>query len=361
MKTLTEKINMTVAVTVLLGALALGCGTNTFRSDDESRLIPAEEFTKSARRGKISDFSIFKAAGEHHHQLGSGAPAAVDGTMLTPVAANAARSAIPGAELPGVMPKSAEKSVQPLQKEGLQLRRSIVAEPSIQPREWGQTEPLVGQQLSGSVPMHAASDTPAGSLAPYYDGQMTANPSLWPDEGQGAALFRDFRAFEAMDVITILVNENTEGKKKTNTDAKSEFSITAAISSFFGIETKDWKSNNEALDPASLINAETDTDLKAKGETKREGKLRGRLSAVIMEVLPNGLLRIEGTKIVSVDNEEETMILSGLVRQRDVDAENQVDSSRIANMRIDFYGRGILGEHTNYGWGVRLFKFIWPF
>jgi flagellar L-ring protein precursor FlgH len=190
---------------------------------------------------------------------------------------------------------------------------------------------------------------------------MTANPSLWPDEGQGAALFRDFRAFESMDVITILVNENTVGKKKTGTDAKSEFSITAAISNFFGIETKDWAANNESLDPTNLINAETETDLKAKGETKREGKLLGRLSAVIMEVLPNGLLRIEGTKIVSVDNEEETMILSGLVRQRDVDAENQVDSSRIANMRIDFYGRGILGEQTNYGWGVRLFKFIWPF
>src|SRR5262249_3697406 len=114
-------------------------------------------------------------------------------------------------------------------------------------------------------------------------------------------------------------------------------------------------------DPANLINAETHQKYEGDGETKREGTLKARISAVILEVLPNGLIRLEGTKIVSVDHEEEIMVISGLARPRDIDAGNQIDSSRIANMRIDFYGRGVVAEHTFPGWGARLLRYVWPF
>ena len=80
-----------------------------------------------------------------------------------------------------------------------------------------------------------------------------------------------------------------------------------------------------------------------------------------MEVLPNGLLRIEGSKIISVNSEEEIMVISGLVRQRDVLATNEVASSRIANMRIDFYGQGVVADKQSPGWGARIFDTIWPF
>ncbi len=80
-----------------------------------------------------------------------------------------------------------------------------------------------------------------------------------------------------------------------------------------------------------------------------------------MELLPNGLLRIEGTKIISINSEEEILVISGLVRQRDITAANQVDSSRIANMRIDFYGQGVIAEQQEPGWGARIFRAVWPF
>ena len=122
-----------------------------------------------------------------------------------------------------------------------------------------------------------------------------------------------------------------------------------------------WVSNNDGLDPENLINAQTNSVYQGQGQTKRLGSLRGKLSAVVLEVLPNGLLRVEGTKIVSVDNEEEVMVVSGLARLRDIDPQNQIDSSRIANMRIDFYGKGVAGDITNLGWGTRLVRQIWPF
>jgi flagellar L-ring protein precursor FlgH len=188
---------------------------------------------------------------------------------------------------------------------------------------------------------------------------MTANPSLWPDEGQGN-LFTDFRAFQAMDVITILVNESSTGSKKTKSDAEGKYSLLAGIANLFGVQSK-WASNTTGLDPESLIEANTESKFEGKGEMTREGNLKAALSAVIMEVLPNGLMRIEGSKIVSVDDEEEVMVISGLVRARDINSQNQVESNRIANMRIDFYGRGVIAQTQSPGWGARLVSAIWPF
>jgi len=209
---------------------------------------------------------------------------------------------------------------------------------------------------------------PPGSSSPYYLGQMTANASLWPDESQQSSLFRDLRAFQPMDVVTIVISESVEGQKRTQTDSQSRFSILAAITNLFGFLSPQsatpagtWNQNNPGLDPENLINAQTNSVYQGTGQTRRLGSLKGKLSAMVLEVLPNGLLRLEGTKIISVDNEEEVMVVSGLARLRDIDPLNQLDSSRIANMRIDFYGKGVVGDTTTLGWGTRLVRSLWPF
>jgi flagellar L-ring protein precursor FlgH len=164
-----------------------------------------------------------------------------------------------------------------------------------------------------------------------------------------------------MDIVTIVINERSEGRKKAETDSETKFSLLLAIKSFFGLETKKWVSNNAALDPESLVSASSESKFEGQGETKRSGALTAKLSAVVLETLPNGLLRVEGSKIVSVDREEEVMVISGLVRPRDIAANNEVDSSRVANMRIDFYGRGVIGDTTSPGWLARIFSKVWPF
>ena len=85
------------------------------------------------------------------------------------------------------------------------------------------------------------------------------------------------------------------------------------------------------------------------------------MSAVVAEVLPSGLLRIEGEKIISMNNEEQVMVVSGLVRPRDITSDNEVLSSKVAQMRIDYYGKGTVGEAQYGGWGARLLRLIWPF
>ena len=82
---------------------------------------------------------------------------------------------------------------------------------------------------------------------------------------------------------------------------------------------------------------------------------------MVAEVLPSGILRIEGTKIISVNNEEQIMVLTGLIRPRDITSDNEVDSTRVANMRIDYYGRGDIGDAQRQGWLGQLVRKVWPF
>jgi flagellar L-ring protein precursor FlgH len=109
------------------------------------------------------------------------------------------------------------------------------------------------------------------------------------------------------------------------------------------------------------LKATTTNDFKGDGKTNRKASLTATISAMVIEVLPSGILRIEGEKIIAVNNEEQTMVISGLVRPRDVTSENSIDSSKLANLRIDYYGKGVIGEAQYGGWLGRMLRVVWPF
>lgn len=323
-------------------------------------LVPAEEFSKAVSAGQMQDFS-FKRATEQAKARQNGAEVLQD--LITP------------------KEFSGEKKFT---DQGLVLKRSFSA-PKVIEDDISQKVTMGGgvessrgqlaghgsasspssvgtmQQLPPTPYMLAAAHAPHASSAPYLQGQMTANPSLWPDRSEGVFLFNDHRAFNPMDVITITINDNTQGFKLGNTQTKTQFDLLAGITNFFGIETKSWEANNTGLDAGALINASTDNEFKGQAQIQRQAQLRAQVSAIVMEVLPNGTLRVEGSKIVAINNEEEIMVISGLVRKRDIAGDNMVDSNRIANMRIDFYGHGTLSESQSPGWATRIFNVIWPF
>jgi flagellar L-ring protein FlgH len=189
------------------------------------------------------------------------------------------------------------------------------------------------------------------------DPGMTA--SLWRENRGSNDIFRDQRAWQPMDLITIVVSENAEGSKQADTEVKSKSSIEAAINQLFNIDNA--LRDKDTIDPTALANASTKNEYKGEGETSRKGNLKATISAMVAEVLPSGILRIEGKKIIAVNNEEQVMVISGLVRPFDINSANEVDSSKIANMRIDYYGNGIVGEAQHGGWLGRILHVIWPF
>ncbi len=368
-------MRVSTAISLLLLLALASCARPSYIDRD---VFPAEEFARAYKEGTVQDYSFHRAA--QKHAKGRAAPLADPKDLPA--------SATPGTitRLPAQMPQPGAGRQAPAAQasaraqfngdtryleQGFQLKKTVGATPEAQHvHERGAAHPgsrgNLGQfpippTAAGMLPAGMPPALPPGSSAPYYNGQMTGNPSLWPDEAQGGFLFNDYRASQAMDIITIVINEDNKGRKRADTETESEFDLIAGITELFGIETTKWIANNTSLDPAQLINASTRTEYSAKGDTRREGRLTGRISAVIMEKLPNGLLRVEGTKIISINEEEEILVISGLVRQRDISSMNEVQSARIANVRIDFYGRGVIGEQQKPGWASRIFEVVWPF
>ena len=321
--------------------LLQGCAPTTILPGRISEHVnPAEEFSKAYNAGETDDYSIYRVADKQKE-----------------VKVRAKQQQQAQLHRVGGDPD--------LLNQGLNFKGSVIGPQTIQDNDLIQAPPAYQPANSrASAPSNyppAPPRFPPGSAAPYHRGQLTSNPSLWPGSKSDAHLFRDFRAYAAMDIITILVDENQEGKKKAETETEKKFSLTAGITEFFGVETAKWAANNTSLDPTQLMVANTDQEFEGEGETTRSGSLKGKISAVVMEVLPNGLLRVEGTKIISVNAEEEVMVVSGLVRRRDIDSQNQVSSSRLANMRIDFYGRGLIADEQKPGWAARVINWVWPF
>lgn len=310
-------------------------------SEGAEKFVPAEAFSKSIGEGNQKKFSVFRAARAHDEKM----------------AAHGSDQAVAGV-IPASQQEEQFSGDDRWLKQGFRLKHTVNVPSPTYVHDGGGVD-ANGMDPAAALPPHPP-QLPPGSASPYARGQMAVNPSLWPDENRGAFLFRDFRAFEAMDIISVLINERSEGIKRADTEAKAKFSLVAALTNFFGFETA-WKSNNEGFDPTAVVSATTEQNFRGQGLTSRLGQLRAQVSAVIMEVLPNGLMRIEGSKIVAVNAEEEVMVISGLVRQRDITALNQVDSNAVANMRIDFYGRGSLGEVQSEGWLGRLFRRFYPF
>ena len=110
-----------------------------------------------------------------------------------------------------------------------------------------------------------------------------------------------------------------------------------------------------------VLNTSSVSDLSATGKTKRENYVTTSMAARVLRVLPGGLLQIEGAREIRVNEETEYMVVRGMIRAKDVDAENSVYSTQIADASIEYYGRGVLADKQKPGWFTRLMDNIWPF
>jgi flagellar L-ring protein precursor FlgH len=179
--------------------------------------------------------------------------------------------------------------------------------------------------------------------------------SLWrPDRSANFPLL-DVRPRFPGDLLTVVVAEQAQGAKDADTDLDTSSSIAASVQNFFGIPTVG------SIDPASVVQTQSARSFSGEGGTARSGTLTGRITVTVTAVEPNGNLHIEGQKIVTLNNEEEYMVLRGVVRPEDIDAGNEVPSWRVADARIDFYGNGVVDDQQRPGFAYTLLDWLWPF
>jgi flagellar L-ring protein FlgH len=206
-------------------------------------------------------------------------------------------------------------------------------------------------------PAHLSYNTELGSHAPQYAPQPSYG-SLWR-ESQGS-LFTANKASRVGDLLTVAIYEKASAKNQAETSAGRSSSASFGIPNLFGFETS-IAGKNPYLDPSNLISANSKTDFKGSGSTSREEKLSATLTTRIVEVLDGGNFRIEGSKTVRVNHEDQVIRLSGIVRQADITVHNIIDSKYILDARIEYLGKGIISDKQRPGWLVRLLDTVWPF
>lgn len=181
--------------------------------------------------------------------------------------------------------------------------------------------------------------------------------SLWQDRSRG--LFADFRAQHTGDLVTIRVDENPRaiGDAATTTDRESEFNF--GVGGFFGLMAAATSAYPE-LDPTRLLNLMSSSQFQGQGNTRRGSNVTADIAVRVRRVLPNGDLFIEGTKILLVNEEELHIYVSGVIRPQDIEPDNSVASSRIADAEIEFTGRGDLTQNQRLGWLQQVLNHVNP-
>ena len=112
---------------------------------------------------------------------------------------------------------------------------------------------------------------------------------------------------------------------------------------------------------STVISAMGQRKFEGKGSTQRQSNLNARIVARVVEVLPNGDLRIEAEKMVKINKEDEKLTLSGIVRPRDVSGDNSVQSTSVGDLKVALNGKGVASADNGPGWLFRLLDKISPF
>jgi len=220
---------------------------------------------------------------------------------------------------------------------------------------------LLGLLLLAACARVASIPVPPPAAVALQPPPPPPNGSLWHPELAANYPLLDVRAHFPGDLLTVVVAEQSQGKKDATTETTGESSISASVEDFFGIPAAAVKFLPNGFNPQSVVKAETKRSSKGDGTTTREGALTANITVRVVALDPNGNLYVRGDKIVSVNRENQHIVLSGTVRPEDIASDNSVLSSRLADARIDYYGSGVVGDKQNVPLTHRLFDWVWPF
>lgn len=186
----------------------------------------------------------------------------------------------------------------------------------------------------------------------------TSNGSLWP--GEQHSLYADHKARTTGDIVTVTISEKASASKEASTDSDRNSSISASIPNLLGLENSSAVANSN-LDLAAMVKADFANSFAGSGKTVRKEDLVASLTTQVIQVYPNGNLKIRGGKEVRVNNETQVIYLTGIVRPVDIMANNTIDSKHVLNARISYTGKGAISDKQNPGWLTRAIDNVWPF
>ncbi len=172
------------------------------------------------------------------------------------------------------------------------------------------------------------------------------------------AFFKDQRAAQVGDIVTVLVTMNDSANLSNGTTATRTGAESAGMPNLFGMEALLPKT---IVDPSKLLTSSSSNSNTGSGQIKRAEAVALRLAGVVTQVLPNGNLVVSARQEVRVNSELRELLVTGVIRPQDIASDNTVLHDRMAEARIAYGGRGQLMEVQSPRWGQQIMDIVLPF
>jgi len=207
---------------------------------------------------------------------------------------------------------------------------------------------LSGCATTGQRPAGFAATLPAPT--PVEEIIAPADGTIFSSYTGYAPLHYGMRAARVGDIVQVVLTERTQAGKTTasSSDRQGDIAITPPTVGPFSFN-------------AAGLNSGGGASFTGSGDAAQSNTLSGDIAVTIAEVLPGGVARVRGEKLMRLSQGEEWIQLSGLIRLADVDADNRIASTRIADADISYGGRGHIQRSSRPGWLSQFFTMVTPF
>lgn len=181
--------------------------------------------------------------------------------------------------------------------------------------------------------------------------------SLWRNGSR--AFFKDQRAHQVGDILTVTVNFTDKANIANETQRSRTNKEDSGITDFAG--SKLLTGPAASVLPGRLLSTDSTSSSDGKGSVQRQEALQTSVAAVVTQLLPNGNLVVEGKQEIRVNFEIRELIVAGIVRPEDIQSDNTIDSSKIAQARIAYGGRGQISDVQQPRYGQQVLDVLLPF
>jgi len=169
-------------------------------------------------------------------------------------------------------------------------------------------------------------------------------------------LYSDGRAHRIGDILTIVLSEQTQSSKSAKTELDKSSEINLQAPTILGKQAK------VLGNPLSFSLPESTSEFEGEGSSDMSNSLSGNITVTVHDMLPNGTLVVRGEKWLTLNQGDEFIRISGLVRPQDISTDNTVQSTKLADARIAYSGTGSVSDTNVNGWFSRFFMSpLWPF